>query len=245
MCGSILGYRIPSYHIETTGSSTHFSQASGHCWTPISLNLLPSTPKPMVKSRSLIRWSCTSCACINIIIHVCGMRVFPMFSRTKTWLSISLSAITHFRWGCDSNPWVPLMLHYLLQPHRKNVPMFSLRPTKPPNSLSGFSTSANKSIRFLKNPMLSTRNSMINTGYCTSFRWETISSYIYRKSASKGPIRRFFHLFMGLTLSPRLWVTMLLSSTLPPSFNFTQCSMWTFFGHIFHHYWTPPRSQNK
>jgi hypothetical protein len=63
------------------------------------------------------------------------MRVFPMFNTTTTGLSIAPPTIAHFRWGWDSNPWVPLMLHYLLQPHRKNLPMFSLRPTKPPDSL--------------------------------------------------------------------------------------------------------------
>jgi hypothetical protein len=67
--------------------------------------------------------------------------------------------------------------------------MFSLRPTKPPDSLSGFNTSTNRSMRFCRNPMLSTSNAMINTGYHTSFRWETRSGYICRKNALQGPIR--------------------------------------------------------
>ena len=50
-CGSILGYHKPSSPIETTGSSTHFGRVFGHCWTPSSLNPLPSTLKPMVKHR--------------------------------------------------------------------------------------------------------------------------------------------------------------------------------------------------
>jgi hypothetical protein len=41
--------------IGTTGSSTHFGQVSGHCWTPSSLNPLFSTPKLMVRQRSSIR----------------------------------------------------------------------------------------------------------------------------------------------------------------------------------------------
>jgi hypothetical protein len=110
------------------------------------------------------------------------MIVLPMFSIATTGLSIAPPNIAPFRWGCDSNPWVPLMLHYLLQPHRQTLPMFNLRWTKPPDSLSRFSTSTNKSMRFCRKPMLSTSNAMINTGYHTSFRWETRSSYIFIKS---------------------------------------------------------------
>jgi hypothetical protein len=150
-----------------------------------------------------------------------------MFNTATTGLSIAPPTIAPFRWGWDSNPWVPLMLHYLLQPHRQIIPMFSLRLTKPPDSLSRFNTSANRSMRFCRKPMLSTSNAMINTGYRTSFRWETRSGYICRKNALQGPIRSYVHFTMGLTLSPRLWVTMILSSTLPPSLACTQCSMWT------------------
>jgi hypothetical protein len=107
------------------------------------------------------------------------------------------------------------MLHYLLQPHRQIIPMFIVRPTKPPYSLSRFSTSTNRSMRFRRNPMLSKINAMINTRYCTSFRWETRSSYIFRNNTLKVPIRSFIHFVMGLAPSLRLWVTMLLSSTLP------------------------------
>jgi hypothetical protein len=111
-----------------------------------------------------------------------------MFNTVTTGLSIAPPTIAHFRWGWDSNPWVPLMLHYLFPPHRQTLPMFSLRPTKPPDSLSGFNTSANRSRRFCRNPMLSTSNAMINTGYHTSFRLETKSGYICRRSISQGPI---------------------------------------------------------
>jgi hypothetical protein len=117
---------------------------------------------------------------LSILIY--GMRVFPMFNTTTIWLSIAPPTIDPFRWGWDSNPWVPLMLHYLLEPHRKILPMFSLRPTKPPDSLSGFITSTNRSMRFCRKPMLSTSNTMINTGYCISFRWEIRSGYICRKN---------------------------------------------------------------
>jgi hypothetical protein len=155
-----------------------------------------------------------------------------MFNKATTGLSIAPPSISHFRWGWDSNHWVTLMLHYLLPPHRKNLPMFSLRSTKPLDSLR----------RFCRNLMLSTRSAMINTGYRTSFKWETRSGYICRKSALQGPIKISTHFTMGLTLSPRLWVGIILSSTLHHSLACTQYSMWTSFNHIFHPYWTPQRS---
>jgi hypothetical protein len=142
----------------------------------------------------------------------------------------------------DSNPWVPLMLHYLLKTHRQYIPMFSMRPTKPPYSLRKFSTCTNKSMRFCRKPLIRTSNAMIDTVCHTSFRWETRSGYICRKNALHGPIKISFHFAMGLTLSPRLWVTLILSSTLPPSLDCTQCSMWTSSDHIFHPYWTHERS---
>jgi hypothetical protein len=168
-----------------------------------------------------------------------------MFNTVTTGLSIVPPTIAHFRWVWDSNPWDPLMLHFLFPPHRKNLPMISLRSTKPQDSLSGFITSANRSRRFCRNPMLSSSNAMINIGYHTSFRLATKSSYICRRSISLGPIRRFNHFFMGLKLSPRLSVEILLSSTLHPSLICIKYSMWTSFSHIFHRYWTPLRSSKN
>ena len=52
--GSILGYHKPSSLIRTTSSSKHFGGVSGHCWTPSSLNPLPSTLKLMARQRSSI-----------------------------------------------------------------------------------------------------------------------------------------------------------------------------------------------
>jgi hypothetical protein len=168
-----------------------------------------------------------------------------MFNTVTTGISIAPLIIAHFRWGWDSNLWDPLMLHFLLPPHIHTLPMISLRLEKPLDSLSGFNTSANRSRSFFINPMLSTSNAMINTGYHTSFRLAKNSSYIYRRSVSQGPIRSSNHFAMGLTLSPRSWVAMILSSTLHPSLAYTQCSMWTSFDHIFHHYWTTQRLQNN
>jgi hypothetical protein len=168
-----------------------------------------------------------------------------MANIVTTWLSIVPPTIAHLWWVWDSNPWDSLMLHFLLLPHIQNLPLINKRSTKPQDSLSGFITSANRSKRFCRNPMLSTSSTTINTGYHTSFRLATKSSYICRRSVSSGPIRSFDHFVMGLTLSPRLWVEMILSSTLHPSMVYIQYSIWTSFSHIFHHYWTPLRSSNK
>jgi hypothetical protein len=129
------------------------------------------------------------------------------------------------------------MLHFLLPLHTQTLPIISLQPTKLPDSLRGFNTSTNKTRRFCRNPMLSKNNTMINTGYHTSFRLVKKSGYIFRRSASPSPIKSFGQFIMGLTLSPKLWVEMILSSI--------QYLMWTSFGHIFHHYWTPMRSPNN
>jgi hypothetical protein len=162
-----------------------------------------------------------------------------------TRLSVVPPSIAHFKWVWDSNHWDPLILHFLFPLHRHNLPLISLRSTKPPDSLSRFITSANRSRRFCRNPMLSTSNAMINMGYQSSFILVTKSDYICRWSISLGPIRTFSHFVMGLTLSPKLWVEIILSSTLHPSLACIQYSMWTSFSHIFHHYWTPPTSQNN
>jgi hypothetical protein len=159
-----------------------------------------------------------------------------MFNTTTKNLSIAPPTICHFRWGLDSNPWVSLMLPYLLQPRRKNIPMFSMRSTNPPNSFSRFNIFGNRSMRFFQKTMLSTSNAMINIGYHTSFRWETRSGYIFRKRSLQGPIRSSSHFDMGLTLSPYLWVAMSLRSTLHLSLACTQYSMCTSFDHIFHHH---------
>jgi hypothetical protein len=70
-----------------------------------------------------------------------------------------------------------------------------------------------------------TSSVMINIGYHTSLRWDTRSGYIFRKNTLQGPIIISIHFAMGLTPSPRLWVTVILSSTLPPSLACTQCSI--------------------
>jgi hypothetical protein len=148
---------------------------------------------------------------------------------------------SHFRWGWDFNHWVPWTLQYPLQPPTQTRHMLQLKLTKPPGSLSESSTSTKRFRIFCRSLMKGTSNAIINTRCRTSFRWATNFGFTCRKKALHGLIRSFVHSFMDLTPSPRLWVIMLLISTFPPSLVCTQCSMWTSFGLIFHHYWTPRR----
>jgi hypothetical protein len=154
---------------------------------------------------------------------------------------IAQLATSPFRWGWDSNHWAPWMLHYLWRPPRMTRPLIHLKLTKPPGSLSGSSTSANKFGIFYISPMPSTSSAMINTRCHISFRWATKCGCTCRKNALQGPIRSFAHSVMGCTPSPRMWVTILLSSTFPLSLAHTQYSTWLSFDHISHHYWTPQR----
>jgi hypothetical protein len=108
-------------------------------------------------------------------------------------------------------------------------------------SLRGSNTSTNRFRIFYRSPMPSTSSAMINIKCHTSFRWETKFGCTCRKNALQGLIESFIHSVMDPTPSPRLWVTMILSSTFPHSLACTQYSMWTSFGLIFHHYWTPQR----
>jgi hypothetical protein len=159
-----------------------------------------------------------------------------MFSTNTTEPYIAQPTTTPFRWGWDFNHWVPWMLHYLLHPIRHTRCMLQMEMTNPPGSLSEFNTSTNRFKIFYRIPMPSKRSAMINTRCHTSFRWETKFGFTCRKTALQGLIRSFFHSLMDPTQSPRLWVTMLLSSTFPHSLACTQYSMWTSFGLIFHHY---------
>ena len=73
-------------------------------------------------------------------------------------------------------------------------------------------------------------------GVPTSFRWVTEFGYICRKNALQEPIRSSDHFDMVLTVVPRLWGTMLWSTTFLHSFACTKRSMWTVVDHASHHY---------
>jgi hypothetical protein len=125
--------------------------------------------------------------------------------------------------------WSPQPIHILLQ----------LKLKKSPISLSRSSTSANRFKISYRSPMTSTSSAMINIGCHISFRWATKFGCTSRKNALKDPIRSFAHSIMGRTPSPRLWRIIILSSTFLLSLACTQCSTWTSFSLISHHYWTP------
>jgi len=81
-------------------------------------------------------------------------------------------------------------------------------------------------------------------GYHTSFRWVTEFDYIYRKNALQEPNISSNHSDMVLTALPRLWETILWSTTFLHSFACTECSMWNALDHASHHYWTHQWLQN-
>jgi hypothetical protein len=157
-----------------------------------------------------------------------GMRVFPISKIAKTEPYIAQLATTPFRWGWDSNHWVPYMLQYPLRSSQQTYILLQLNLTKPPDSLSGSNTSNNRFRVSYRSPMTSTSSAMIN-------------SICHIKNALSYPIISFFHFFMGHTPSPRLWVIIILSSTFLLSLSCTQCSMWISFDLISHHYWMPQR----
>ena len=167
------------------------------------------------------------------------MRVFPMFNIATNDPYIAQPTTILFRWGWDSNHLVPWMLHYPWRPPQPTRPLLHLKLTKPPGSLSGSNTSANRFNISYRSPMESTSSAMINIGCHISFRWVTKFRCTCRKNALQDPIRSFTHSIMGPTLSPRLYGIILWSSTFLLSLACTQYSMWISFALISHHYWTP------
>jgi hypothetical protein len=131
------------------------------------------------------------------------------------------------------------MLHFPLLSPQPTPLLLQLRLTKPPGSLRGSSTSANRFRISYISPMTSTSNAMINIGFHISFRWATKFGCTCRKNTLQDPIGSFAHSIMSHTPSPSQWGIMLLHSTFLFSLACTQCSTWTSFGLISHHYWTP------
>jgi hypothetical protein len=164
------------------------------------------------------------------------MIIFPILTTSTTNPYIAQPTISPFRWGWDFNHWVPWMLHYPLRPPKQTHHMLQLELTKSPGSLSGSIKSTNRFKTFYRSPMPGTSNAMTNTGCHTSFKCETKIGCTCRNNALHGLIEKFVHSIMDPISSPRMWVTMVLSSTFPHSLACTQYSMWTSFNLIFHHY---------
>jgi hypothetical protein len=167
------------------------------------------------------------------------MRAFPISNIATIEPYIAQLATTPFMWGWDSNHWVPYMLHFPLWSPRPTHLLLQLKLTKPPGSLIGSNTSANRFSMSYRSLMTSISTAMINIGSHISFRWVTKFGCTCRKNILQDPIGNFAHSVMGRTPSPRLWGIMLLSSTFLLSLACTQCSTWIFFSLISHHYWTP------
>jgi hypothetical protein len=171
----------------------------------------------MAKLRSSIRCSYISYTCTTQNIPAHGIRVLPMSSIATIDPYIDQLATTTFRWGLYSNHWAPWMLHYPWRPPQLTHPLLHHMMTNPPSSLSGSNTSANWFKIFYKSLIPSTNNTMINIGCHISLRCETKFGCICRTNALQGPIGSSAHSVMGHTPQPRLWVTIILSPTFPPS----------------------------
>jgi hypothetical protein len=131
------------------------------------------------------------------------------------------------------------MLHFPLRSPQPTHLLLQLKLTKPPSSLRGSRTSTNRFKISYRSPMTNTNNAIINIRCHISFKWATKFGCTCRKNALQDPIRSFADSIMGRTLSPRSWGIILLNSTFLLSLAYTQCSTWTSFGLISHHYWTP------
>ena len=132
------------------------------------------------------------------------MRSFPMSNIATTEPCIAPPATTLFKWGWDSNHWVPYMLHFPLWSPRLTHLQLQMKLTKPPGSLRRSNTSTNRFRISYISPMTSTRNTMINIGCHTSSKWVTKFGYICRSSTSMEPIARFACSDMGHTPSLRM-----------------------------------------
>lgn len=132
----------------------------------------------------------------------------------------------------------PLCLIDVVMSHatnKKNLHMCILRLIKKPSLLNKSNTFVSKFTTYWRIPAPSTSNGMINIGCHISFRWVTKFGCICRKNSLSKPIGRYDHSNIGLTPSRRLWVRTLSISTFPHSLAYNQRSLWTVFGHAFHH----------
>lgn len=89
--------------------------------------------------------------------------------------------------------------------------MFIPKLIKPPILLNTFSTFASRFMISWINPMIVTKNIMINIGCHMSFKLVTRFGFICRRNALLESIKSFNHFDMGFTSSTRLLVIMILS----------------------------------
>lgn len=113
-------------------------------------------------------------------------------------LSITQLSTTPFRWAWDFNHWVPLMLHFPLQLHRKKLYMFNLNLKKLPSLMNEFNISMRRSMIYYKKLILSANDAMINTQCHTNFKWEIRFGCIYRRNTLQMPIISFTNLLWNL-----------------------------------------------
>jgi hypothetical protein len=124
---------------------------------------------------------------------------------------IALLAKTIVRCAWGSNHWPQLTYFFPLHLHRKSPPMLKTRLIKKLNSLNVSITSNNKFMISCIKLMESINNATINIRFHTSFKWEIRYNCIYGKRTSQDPIGISTHFYLGLTLSPRLQVKIILS----------------------------------
>lgn len=127
-----------------------------------------------------------------------------MFIISKTKLSIAQLATSPFRWGWDSNQYVPLMWSYHLQLLNQIQLMSSLKLTRITNSLSTFSTSTNNSMTYWIEAIPSMSNIIINIDCHISSKWVTKFGYVCRRSALLDSTTSFAYFAMVQTPLTRL-----------------------------------------
>jgi hypothetical protein len=232
-----------NHHLRsgTVGSSTHSGRASGHGWTPSSPNPLAFHPQTDGQTEVVNR----------MIMHILCMynsKHPHTWDESLPYVQHSYNRAIHsstnhnpFQVGLGFQPLGPMDVALPLASTQEESSHAQTKADKATRFIEQSNTSTNRFRIFCRSPMPSTSSAMINIGCHTSFRWEIKFGCTCRKNTLQDPIRSFIHSTMDLTPSPRLWVTILLSSTFPPSLACTQCLMWTSFGHTFHHYWTPQR----
>lgn len=145
------------------------------------------------------------------------MRALPICNIVITKLSIVWLITIPFKWDWYFNYCVWLMLLCLMWLHSQNTHMYSMRMINQPSLLNASNTSTNRFTTPWRSLMPSTSNGRIKVRCHIGFRWATKFGWICRNNALSEPIGRSDHSYTGLTPLPRLWVTIVSSTTFPHS----------------------------